>query len=132
MLLFVRIGIGAMMLVHGLPKLEMLLGSGPIQFANVFGMGQTASLVLTVFAEVVCSILIIIGLGTRLASIPLAITMLVAVFYIHSHDPFLQQEMGLHYLIAYVLLLVAGSGKYSADYFIENSYLKRERATINA
>lgn len=114
-LLIVRIGIAIMMLVHGIPKLEMLLSGETTQFPGVLGMSPGLSLALTVLAEVFCSLLILIGLGTRLAVIPLIITMLVAVFYIHAADPFANQELGLHYLLAYVVLLVLGSGKFSLD-----------------
>lgn len=117
-LLIARIGIGALMLTHGWPKLMMLLGDDPIQFPGVMGLGATASLTLAVFAEVVCSILILLGLATRLASIPLLITMLVAVFHIHANDPFAMQEMGVLYLLAYAILLLMGSGKYSLDALI--------------
>ena len=90
-LLITRIGVSAFMLTHGLPKLMMLFGEGPVQFPGVMGMGPELSLALAVFAEVLCSILIIVGLGTRLASIPLIVTMVIAVFYIHAADPFAVQ-----------------------------------------
>src|SRR5690606_14516300 len=82
-LLIARVGISAMMLVHGLPKLGKLFSSEPVKFAEVFGMSPELSLILAVFSEVVCSLLILIGLGTRLATIPLIVTMLIAVFYVH-------------------------------------------------
>lgn len=118
LILVMRVAIAAMMLVHGLPKLQMLMAGDPAKFANIFGMGAELSLILAVFAEVVCSIFILFGLGTRAATIPLIITMLVAVFHVHANDPFIKQEMGLHYLLVYAVLLFAGSGKYSADYFL--------------
>ncbi|WP_431134762.1 DoxX family protein [Psychroserpens mesophilus] len=123
-LLILRIGIATFMLVHGLPKLQMLF-SGEIQFPGVMGMSPTFSLALTVLSEVVCSILILIGLGTRLASIPLIITMLVAVFLIHGNDPFSKQELGLHYLLIYIVLFILGSGKYSFDAIIQNYLIKK-------
>lgn len=119
-LLFVRVGIASLMLVHGLPKLEMLL-SGDVQFASVFGMSPALSLVLAVSAEVFCSVLLLFGLGTRLAVIPLIFTMLTAVFYIHAADPFARQELGLLYLLVYVLLFVTGSGRYSLDYLLHKN-----------
>ena len=73
------------------------------------------SLALTVFAEFFCSILIIIGFGTRLATIPLIVTMIVAVFIQHASDPFQRMELGLMFLFAYLTILVAGPGKYSVD-----------------
>ena len=114
-LLLLRIGLGLMMLAHGLPKMEQLFSGQPVQFASVWGMSAELSLGMAVFAEVACSILILIGLGTRLAAIPLIITMIVAVFVIHGDDPFAKYEMGLHYLLGYMVILFAGAGRYSID-----------------
>lgn len=114
-LLILRIGLGGMMLVHGLPKLEMLMAGGEIQFPGILGMSPALSLFLAVFAEFFCSILLILGLATRFATIPLIITMLVAVFVIHANDPFANQELGLHYLLGYIVLLILGGGKFSID-----------------
>ena len=113
--LVLRVSIAAFMLTHGLGKLNLLFSGNEIQFADPFGMGATFSLGLTVFAEVLCSILIGLGLVTRLASIPLIITMLVAVFMIHGVDPFAKKEFALLYLIIYLVVFVIGSRKYSLD-----------------
>lgn len=114
-LLALRIGIAAMMLVHGLPKLQMLFSEDVSQFPPVLGMGSGLSLTLATLAEVLCSVLILLGLGTRLASIPLLITMLVAVLIVHAADPFAAQELGLLYLMGYVVLLLLGGGRFSLD-----------------
>ena len=111
-LLILRVVIGVLMLVHGFPKMLTLFSGEPIQFPALIGT-PALSLGLAVFAEVICSVLIILGLGTRLATIPLIITMLVAVLLVHGADPFAKQEMGIHYLVSYVVLLITGSGKYS-------------------
>lgn len=121
-ILLLRIGVGGLMLTHGIPKLNRLFGSEPIQFADPIGIGVEASLTLAVFSEVICSILIIVGLATKLASIPLLITMLVAVFIVHADDPFQRVELGLFYLLVYIVLLFTGSGKYSLDHY----FLKRK------
>ncbi len=107
------------MLTHGIPKLVMLLSGEPVQFPAVLGLSAESSLALAVFSEVICSLLILVGLGTRLATLPLIATMLVAVFYVHGADPFAKQELGLLYLLPYVVLLLAGSGKYSLDYLLQ-------------
>ena len=117
-LLILRVGVGVLMLTHGIPKLQMLFAGGEIQFPGVMGLSPAVSLALAVFAEVVCSVLLIIGLGTRWASIPLIITMLVAVLLVHGSDPFANQEPGLLYLFLYLPLLILGSGKYSVDQVI--------------
>ena len=119
-LLVLRITIAALMLTHGLPKMEALVSSEPIQFASVFGLSPALSLGLTVFAEVFCSILIMVGFGTRLAAIPLIITMAVAAFMIHGADPFGKKEMAILYLLVYAVLFIAGSGRYSLDSILNN------------
>src|SRR5687767_7066712 len=93
-LLFLRVAIAALMLTHGLPKLASL-ASGNVQFPGIFGLSSELSLSLAVFAEVICSIFILVGLATRLAVVPLITTMIVAVFYIHAADPFVKQELGI-------------------------------------
>ena len=114
-LLFLRLASGGMMAYsHGWGKLQKMLG-GDMSCADPIGMGEEASLVLTVFAEFVCGILVALGLFTRAALIPLIITMVVAVFIIHAEDPFSKQEFGLLYLVPYLTLFLAGPGKLSFD-----------------
>jgi putative oxidoreductase len=127
MLLILRVGIASFMIVHGYQKLGMLTAGGEIQFGDPIGVGTTASLYLAVFAEFFCSIFLLLGFATRLATIPLIITMIVAVFVVHAADGFDKKEMGLHYLLAYVFLLVSGPGKYSIDQMISKSLYSRKR-----
>lgn len=116
-LLAVRIFVGVAMLTHGFPKLMQLL-SGNYDFINFFRIGQKTSLILAVLAEVLCSLFIILGLFTRFVSIPLIITMLVAVFVVHNNEPFAKQEMALLYLFHYILIFVTGPGSISIDRMI--------------
>lgn len=117
--LIARIGIASLMLTHGIPKLMMLISGGPIQFPPVFGMSPELSLILAVFAEVVCSVLLLAGLGTRLVLIPLFATMLVAALLIHSSDPFAVKEPAILYSLVFGTLFLTGSGRYSLDYLIQ-------------
>lgn len=123
-LLIARIGISSLMLFHGIPKLMKLFGEGEIQFADPIGIGVELSFMLVVFAEFFCSLLIFFGFATRIAVIPLIITMLTAVFIYHSNDGFGAQEVGIQYLLMYIVLLIMGSGKYSIDGWLTRSKLK--------
>lgn len=114
-LLFLRVSIGIFMLTHGTSKLITLLEGGPISFADPIGIGPVASLALVVFAEVFCSLLLIFGIATRFAVIPLLITMLVAVLIVHSADVFGVKEMALLYFIVYTTIAITGAGKFSVD-----------------
>jgi putative oxidoreductase len=42
-----------------------MLLSGKIEFINFFGIGEKTSLILAVFAEVLCSLFVLMGLFTR-------------------------------------------------------------------
>ena len=119
-LLILRIAGGTMMLVHGIDKFSPLFGSEPIQFPDPIGLGATTSLALAVFAEVVCAALLIVGLFTRFAAIPLLITMMVAILLIHMSDPFERQELPLLYAVIYLVILIAGAGKFSIDNMVFN------------
>ena len=115
-LLLLRLAFGGLMLYgHGWGKMLRLFGGEEIRFADPFGLGPVASLALAVFAEVLCAFLIMIGLFTRWAVIPLIITMLVAFLVVHIDDPFNKMEKSLLYLIPYVAIWFAGPGKYSID-----------------
>lgn len=113
-LLIFRVGLSAMMLVHGIPKINRLF-EDTIEFADPFGLGATISLILALLGEVVAPILIIIGFKTRLAAIPALITMIVAAFIIHASDPYGNKEMALLYGLGFLTILIAGPGKYSLD-----------------
>lgn len=115
-LLLLRLAFGGFMIIgHGWPKLLKLFGEAPIKFMDFMGLGPAASLALATFAELGCALLIMLGLFTRLASLPLIFTMLVAILARHWGDPFGQVEKALMYLFAYLSLLLAGSGWYSLD-----------------
>jgi putative oxidoreductase len=118
-LLLVRLLSGGMMLTHGIPKIDRLLGEGPVKFADPFGLGPEISLVLVLFAEVACSILVMIGFKTRLATLPLMFTMLVAAFLIHGADPFGEKELPLLFLTVFGAILISGAGSYSVDRVME-------------
>ncbi len=114
-LLILRVGVAGMMLVgHGWPKLADFSAKSS-SFPDPLGVGSTASLGLAVFGEVVCALLLILGLFTRLASVPFLITMLVAAFLVHSSDPWAKKEFALLYAIPALTLFFTGPGRLSID-----------------
>jgi putative oxidoreductase len=123
-LLVLRLAAGSFMLSHGIGKLMMLMGDGPIQFLDPIGVGVTTSLLLTVFAEFFCSIFLIFGFATRLSSVPLLITMLVAALIVHAPDEFGRKELPLIYAVIYFVLLLIGAGKYSVDQYIYQRFFR--------
>ena len=112
-LLLLRISFGGMMLTHGIPKLNML--SDASGFPDPLGIGHLTSLILALIGEVVAPILIIIGFKTKIATLPSIITMAVAALVIHGADPLATKEMALLYLFAFLVIFLAGPGKFSVD-----------------
>ena len=113
-LLLFRLSLGGLMIVnHGWMKIinyETLQS----QFLNFLGLGSQISLILAIIAEILCSILLLFGLYTRLALIPLIITMLVAVAT-KGWEIFGKAEMAFLYLIGFVFLFILGPGESSID-----------------
>ncbi len=129
-LLIIRIGAASLMLTHGIPKLMQLFSGEPVSFSSVMGMTPELSLLLAVFAEFLCSVFIFLGLFTRLAAIPLIITMSVAAFHIHSDDPFAVKEKALLFLLIFIFLLITGGGNYSIDGILLRKSKKKERRYV--
>ncbi len=99
------------------------------QFPDLIGIGSKLSLILVIFAELFCGALVLIGLFTRLAVIPIFITMFVAYFIAHSKDPFQVKQIALVFLILSIVIFLLGSGKYSMDKLIQK--INNRRGFIN-
>ena len=115
-LLLVRLLSGGMMLTHGIPKFDRLFGEGPVKFADPFGLGPEISLGMVLFAEVGCSLLVMLGFKTRWATLPLLFTMLMAAFYAHGNDPFSDKELSLLFFTLFLSILISGGGRFSLDH----------------
>lgn len=125
LLLAARIVFGGMFMWHGLLKLASFDALWST-FPDPLGIGSGASLLLDIFAEVLCSAGFIVGALYRLALIPMACTMCVAIFAVHAGEPFAVREPALIYLVIFVLMYIAGAGRFSLDYMIARSYEKEK------
>ena len=72
--------------------------------------------------------LLTLGLGTRLISFPLIITMLVAIKTVHWANGFPASDNGyeipLYYILMLIVLMTFGAGKISIDHFIKKHFNK--------
>lgn len=117
-LLVLRLYLGATMIyVHGWNKLLNFKTAAPGFQSPLSFLPPQAAYGLMVFAEVGCSILLIIGLLTRFASLTLLINMTVAFVVVHAAALTGKGsgEMAFLYLGGYLVLFLAGPGKFSAD-----------------
>lgn len=126
--LALRVMVGLMMLVgHGIPKIQNYAARKdyfPVpDFFPLKLMSPAVSLSTCIGAEVVGSVLIIIGLATRPAAFLLAMTMVVAAFSYLGGAPWFfspptlveSKELPLMYLIPLIAIILAGAGGYSLD-----------------
>ena len=125
-ILLIRLMVGAVFLSEGIQK---------FLYPEVRGAGRFIKIGLPVpeffgyfvpSFEVVCGLLVLLGLITRLASIPLIIIMLVAIistkisillndgFWKIAHEARTDWSM----LLGSIFLLIVGAGKLSIDYYL--------------
>jgi putative oxidoreductase len=127
-ILIIRIIIGILMAFYGYEKLAHFQEMAASDFwaNNVSFLGQKGAfpLALTVFAEFFCSLLLIIGLFTRLSLLPLLFCMayiFLVIFpfsIISSGDNGMEINTTFFYFIIYLGLFFTGPGKYSLDYML--------------
>lgn len=115
--LLLRLIFGGLFVRYGYLKLIAFNEILPI-FQDVIGIGSKLSLILVIFAELICGFLVAIGLFTRLTVIPIFITMGVAFFIAHANDPFDVKALALVFLLLSIVIFTLGSGKYSMDKLI--------------
>ena len=118
-LLALRITFGLILcFYYGIDKLRNF-GHLQYVFPDPFHLGHRISLALVVFAELLCSLLIALGLFTRFAALVAVISMGVAEFWAHhGHVPMagaMVHEQAYLYLVAFFVVLLVGPGRISVD-----------------
>jgi len=116
-LLVLRVWLGASLLIlHGWGKLIDYKNLSRT-FSDPLKIGHQASLILALVGEVLCPVLLILGLFTRFAALGSAITMAVAFFLVHQTalKGGRSGELAFIYLAGFVIILLAGPGRFALD-----------------
>ena len=127
--IIIRVMIGVVFLSEGIQKFLFPTIRGPGRFEKI---GLPSPEFLGSFVggvEVVCGVLILLGLLTRLASIPILIIMLTAIATtkteILAHNGFWEMMHSSRtdwaMLLGSIFLIIKGSGKFSVDWLIITS-----------
>jgi len=113
--LLLRLAFGLIICInHGFPKLMHFSNQQAI-FFDPFHIGHKWSLILVLFAEIFCALLLVLGLFTRFAALVLVIELAVAVFLFHKGQNFEHHELAVLYLTAFTSVLLVGPGRFSVD-----------------
>lgn len=109
-LFFLRItGSLLLLYVHGLPKV-FHFSEELTRIEDPFGFGPYFSLIPAIFAEVICPILILFGVATRLACVPIIAVLLVAMLAVHPDWSIAEGQFGWLLLIVFTTLAITGPG----------------------
>lgn len=128
-LLFARITIGWSFFVTGKGKLGNLEGvTGFFESLGIPAPGFHAGLVGGV--EMIGGLLLVFGLFSRLAAVPLTIAMIVAYLTAHREEAFkgISEFVGENpfaYLLASLVILACGPGRVALDKFVMNRIRKK-------
>ncbi|WP_394558886.1 DoxX family protein [Aquipseudomonas alcaligenes] len=124
-LLLLRVGAALMLLlVHGLPK--ALDWSGELQrIEDPLGLGATLTLSLALFAEVLCPLLLILGIYARLACLPVLAVLLVSLLLVHPEWSLEQGQFAWLLLVLYAGLAVSGPGPLVATRLLPQGGLRQ-------
>jgi len=114
-ILVLRLTFGLMVcILYGFDKL-MHFSNLKIIFHDPLHIGHRWSLVLVIFAETLCGLLLALGLFTRFAALVLVISFGVAAFLVNKGHVQAHTEQVYLYLAAFVAILLVGPGKISVD-----------------
>jgi len=125
----IRIMVGIVFVMHGGQKLFIYGVSGVASSMEQMGMPlPMVSAVLASFAEFFGGAFMLLGLFTRIAAIPLAFVMFVAVTTVHISQGFFLPggfEYALTLLITNIGLILTGAGELSLDHYIAHRRVLR-------
>jgi putative oxidoreductase len=116
-LLVLRVVLGATLFFkHGLEKVTHFSQMSS-HFPNPLHIGSHASLIFALLSDAICSLLVVLGLGTRFAAFIIVVNMSVALYFVH-HMALRQDhcEMMLVYIAGFIALIFAGAGRFSLDW----------------
>jgi len=117
-LFFFRITISCELIyAHGLKKIGIGTALAEV-VPNPLGLPEALNQAFATTANLVMPIFIILGLITRIATLPILAVTLTGYFVLHYNDPALVKDVPLIYSLCFLLICFVGAGKYSLDHYI--------------
>ncbi|MFM0726903.1 DoxX family protein [Paraburkholderia strydomiana] len=111
-LLFLRVTASVLvLLVHGLPK-AIHYASQLDAIEDPLHIGKTLTLGFAIFAEIACPLLMIAGIETRLAALPIMLVSVIALGLVHREWTLDQGQFAWMLLIMFGTIAIGGAGRY--------------------
>ncbi len=128
-LVIIRFVIGTIFIQTGLGKLNHLADT-TLFFSDLGIPLPHLNAIIASTTELIGGVLLLLGLATRLISIPLSTIMMVAILTaqtsaLHSISDFIRLQE-VDYLLFFLLLFSTGSGQFSLDNLIKKHFIKAE------
>lgn len=116
--LFFRIAISCELIyAHGLKKIGIGTALAEV-VPNPLGLPDALNQAFATAANLVMPIFIILGLMTRIATLPILAVTLTGYFILHFNDPALVKDVPLIYSLCFLLICFTGAGSFSLDHYI--------------
>ena len=122
-ILFLRVFIGGVMLLLMIGKLQDY-DNYVLNFQSIVGLNHATSFALSILFEGLFAVMIIMGVGTRLAAALMAIVMIVSICEALMQGTVTDAESKLEfiYIGIYITLVISGGGRYA----ISSMFLNRK------
>ncbi|MDI1444327.1 DoxX family protein [Polyangium sp. 6x1] len=91
-------------------------------FPDPLGVGHATSFVMVFGAEGLCSLLVAIGLATRLSSLPIVFTMMMVLVLGARGFEGADVQSALLYAVPHVVLVLTGPGRWSLDHRLRDRW----------
>ncbi len=102
---------------HGWPTL-IDWWNGDMQYPDPLGLGESLTMLIMGCIEAICTVLVAVGLYTRISAFLVASGFLVAVVVVHGADPFGVKELAYMYMSGFLSVFLLGPGRFSLDNYL--------------
>jgi len=119
-LLFFRVALCCELIyAHGLKKIGVGTAMAEV-VPNPLGLPDAINQAFATGANLVMPIFIILGLFTRIATLPILAVTLTGYFVLHFNDPIQVKDVPFIYSLCFLLVTCTGAGRYSLDHYLSD------------
>jgi putative oxidoreductase len=112
-----------LIVVHGLKKIGVGVQEAE-HIPNPLHLPESLYNGFAIAANLFFPLMVIAGICTRLATLPILAVTVTGYFVIHGHGTLLEKDTPFMYSLAFLLIAVLGAGKYSIDNRLYNKALQ--------